>query len=265
MWQLSRIDLTSVAVGGTAILGAIVNVRAAIVISRRSRASAACEPEATTSAERRIDRAEAARERSSPITRLAVALVEILIAGLVFAHLVSPGIAYAVLCLSLVANYIVDLISEERARRRRAAILQRSRGVDPALMTWIVIAAASPLLLFQYFLAAPNRIAAIVVACCVVAMAAIAWRIASALPILLGDDLVAEQRVDQATRTDRTGYICVLAIGVVFVFACFVNQVPGTANDRIILPAVFAWIGIFLWRLIYARRLSRALLSSEAK
>jgi len=252
-------DIESLAVFATAIFTGVVYLRSARAAQKPCDSAAAYEIEPSE----RVHRADVARTRVTALPRYIVACLAFGIAVGVLVHFVAPTVAYAILCLSLVARSVADLISEERAPRRRAALLQRSRRVDPVLLTWIGLAAISALLLAPYFLVKEDRLAAIVVAGCVVMMALVAWRIASAPPILFGNDLEAEQVVDRETRAIRTGLTCTLAVGTVFVFACFVGASPSIAYNRIaILATPVVWAGMWIWQSIYARRLSRTTLAS---
>ncbi len=252
-------DLESAVVCAFALLCGIVYLRSALA-ARSADGAAACEPPAGVRTQQRLQRADHARTRTAAFPRYAVACVAFATAGCLLAHLIPAAVAYAVLCLAMVTRAVADQISEERAPRRRAAVLGRSRGVDYVLLTWIALTAASAFFLFPYVVSGSDRLSAIVVALCVAAMAFVAWRIASAPPLLFGDDLEAEQNVDRATRATRTGLTCVLAVGTVFVFASFVEGPPSVNRVRIgiILGAVVVWAGIWLWQSLYSRRLSRA-------
>ncbi len=223
-------------------------------VESKSRAALLAEGGATLD---RIQRADVDRERKSPFPRYAVSAIGFLTAGVVLAHLVAPIVAYAIICLSLVGRCVADQIAEERAPRRRSAVIGRSRLLDPVLMTWIALTAASSLLLIPWLLDQTFRIASVLVAVCVLTMVAVAWRVASAPPLLFGNDLDAEQVVDRETRAIRTGNSCILTVGTMLAFYAFLggNRYAGAA-----LAAV--WVVIFAWKSIYARQLSRLSLTS---
>ena len=206
----------------------------------------------------RIQRADVNRERKSPLPRYAVSAVGFLTAGAVLARILPPAVAYAIVCLSLVGRCVADQIAEERAPRRRSAVLGRSRSLDPVLMTWIALTAASSLLLVPWLLDPPYRIAALLVAVCVLTMVGVAWRVASAPPLLFGNDLEAEQVVDRETRAIRTGNSCVLTVGTVLVFVAFLGGAMDNHYAGAALAALAAvCVVIFAWKSIYARQLSR--------
>lgn len=232
------VNVPSIAIAGTAIFGAFVNLWSGIAVSRMK--AAGCTDDDT-------------RLRPSAASRYTTAAAAFLVAAAVLTGFLSAVIGYGILCVLIVANFVVDLVREERARRRRAALLQRSRRVDIVLALWIVIALVSPLLLVPYAFDPVARIAALLVALCVLMMAGIAWRIASAPPILFGDDVEAELMQDRCIRTRRAGLTCVLAIGTVFVFLSFVRspQVGGT----FVVASLVAWVGVWLWQSLYLRQL----------
>ena len=208
----------------------------------------------------RLKRADAERERRSPAARYVISAVCFAAAAGVVSHLLTPAIAYVFILAALAARSIADQIAEERAPRRRSALLLRSRRVDPILMIWIGLAALSSLVLLPGILSEANRATAILVALCVVGMIFVAGRIATAPPLLAGEDLEAEEIVDRETRTIRTGNICVLSVGAVMAFIFFIDP---AALPSIIYPvSMVAWIGLVVWKALYARHLSRTSLVS---
>jgi hypothetical protein len=239
------------AVLGIALLMGIVYLRAAV------RHVAFCEN--MVGGNDRIERAAAARERPALWARYTVACISFGTAAALLSHAVSAAGAYGVLCLSLVGVHAADLVAEERALRRRTALLGRSRRIDPILRVWIAVAVASSALLVPYLLGPSNRVAAAVVAVCVLAMAFIAWRIAAAPPLLLGDDLDAEAAADRVLRVTRTGLTCTIAVGSVFVFSSFIGG--SFARDWGISISFFTTFALWASEAVYARRLSRAALA----
>lgn len=225
-------------IAGTAIFGGFVNLWSGMTIAKAQ--SGRC-----------ID--EAIRARPSAVSRFVIAAAAFLIAAAVLTGLMSAVIGYGVLCVLIVANLVIDLIREERVRRRRAALLQRSRGFDIVLILWIALAIASVLLLVPYGSDPAARLAALLVAFCVVVMAAIAWRIASAPPILFGDDVDAELALDRRVRARRAGLTCVIALGTVFVFTSFVRSPE--AGSGVVLASFVGWVGVWLWQSLHLRRL----------
>jgi len=183
----------------------------------------------------------------SVVARYGVGAGVLAMGALVMLGIVAPAVAYALICLAMVAVYVVDLVLEERARRRRvASLVPRPRvTIVPAL--WAVAAALSTALVAPYVLDESNRFAASVVALCSVAMAAISWRIASAPVQLEGRcDIEMERRAVRATRASKSGVASILACGNVFVFASFANQASGgTPLERTAGSfAFFVWIGV---------------------
>jgi hypothetical protein len=233
---------------GLAVGGGIVFLQSAVSARASALSAPACE-------QSRIERADNVRERRPALPRYVLAGVSFATACALLAYAIPPTVAYAILCLVLAARCIVDQIAEERAPRRRSAVLGRSRRVDPVLSIWIAFAAAATLLLIPWVLNEPNRAAAIVVAGCAAAILAVAWRIATAPPLLLGNDLEAEQVADRETRATRTGMACFFAVAAVAAFLGF--------NRSSLSPAMLLLgFGLFGWMRIYARQLSRTPLAS---
>jgi len=109
-----------------------------------------------------------------------------------------------------------------------------------------------------------DRAAAIIVAACVTAMVLVAWRIASAPPLLFGNDLEAEQVVDRETRAIRTGNTCIVTLAPVIFFIGFVgtSSTPEHPISELFVPLLVCWVGLFVWMVLYTRRLARASLAS---
>lgn len=242
-------DISSWVFFSIAVLVGIVYLRSAMTAGRRE--------------QERIERADDARERSPALPRYIVAGVGFGTACALLAHSLAPAAAYAILCLAMVARCVADQIAEEQAPRRRSAFLGRSRRIDPVLLAWIGLAALSSLFLMPQLLEGPDRGVAIVVAACVAAMTVVAWRIASAPPVLLGNDIDAEQVVDRETRAIRTGNTCVIAVGAVGLFTAWAGFSQNVSFDRLgYILVIIVWAGLFVWKSIYARHLSRTSLAS---
>jgi hypothetical protein len=237
-----------------AVAGGIMFLRSAVFAASRTSATDEPEPGSEGREQSRIERADDARERTPALPRYVLAVVSFGTAGALLASAIPPTVGYAILCLTLATRCIVDQIAEERAPRRRSALLGRSRRVDPVLSIWIGVGLISALSLVPSVVDAGDRPAAIMVAGCAVAMLAVAWRIAIAPPLLLGDDLEAEQVVDRETRATRTGAACFVAVAAVAVFFGF----TGSSLSLVMLPLAFA---LFAWMRLYARQLGRTRLA----
>ncbi len=238
-----------------AVWGGIWFLRSAMSAGSRAGSSGTVEPGSDGCGQSRIERADNARERIPAVPRYILAGVSFGTACALLANVVPPTVAYAILCLALAARCVIDQIAEERATRRRSAVLGRSRRVDRVLLIWMALAAVSTLFLIPLILAQADRVAAIVVTGCAAAMVAVAWRIATAPPLLLGDDLEAEQIVDRETRATRTGMACFFAVATSAVFLGF--------NGSAVAPAfLLLGFGLAAWMLLYARRLGRTPLVS---
>lgn len=189
--------------------------------------------------------------------RIGFILATLSLGALAYGRILPPTVAYAALCLLVVTLSIVDVLQDERARRRRVAVLSRRPVVDSVPAIWAIIASASATLLVPYAMDPETRPESIVVAVCVVAMAIIAWRVASAPLQLAGNDPHTEQASDRASRTRRTGLTSVLAVGTVFVFTNLVT--PSSAAEPsyqhmareiafALTALILVWVFAFIWR-----------------
>lgn len=238
-----------------AVAGGIFFLRSAMSAGSRAGFADVLEPESAGCEQSRTERADHERERSPALPRYVLASVCFGTAFALLANAVPTTVAYAVLCLALAARCIVDQLAEERARRRRSTVLGRSRRVDAVLLIWMSLAAVSVLLLIPWVLDQTDRAAAAVVIGCAATMVAVAWRIASAPPLLLGYDLEAEQLVDRETRATRTGMACFFAVAAAAVFLSF----SGSAVAPAIMLLAF---GLAVSMRLYARQLGRTPLAS---
>ena len=246
-----------------AALQGVVFLRFALAARGRSGLHDRLELPADASNHGRIERADRNRERISPLARYVASAVGFGMAGLLLMHLVTPAVAYAILCLAIAGRSVADQIVEEQTPRRRSALIGRSRSVDPVLMAWITATAATAFVLVPWLLDQPYRFAAVVVAVCVAMMVVVAWRIASASPLLFGDDLEAEAAVDRETRAVRTGNACFLSMAAVTIFVAFVGGQRGFIDHRFVVWGLeFLCVSLYLWKSLYARRLSRIPLRS---
>ncbi|HET9028998.1 MAG TPA: hypothetical protein VFN49_02390 [Candidatus Aquilonibacter sp.] len=260
MLQLADFRNGVYAIGFTGLYAGVTFLWWGIDAAREARSRAA-ERATVSSQSDRLKLADDARERRSPAARYAVSAVGFLVAAVVLSHRITPSIGYALLCLALVARCITDQVVEERAPRRRSALLGRSRHVDPVLLGWIVIAALASLILIPFILDPASRLTAATIALCISAMLAVSWRIASAPPILSGDDLEAEQVVDSETRAIRTGNTCVLSLAALTAFV-FISGLPGGVDRLSALVPPLAGAVLLGWKTLYARSISRTSLAS---
>lgn len=234
-------------------------------LSASSRSSSGDEPTVRSDASDhgRIERADDKRERISPNARYAVSAVGFVVGCAVLAHVITPAVAYAFLCLSMAVRCISDQILEERTPRRRSALIRRSRSIEPVLLTWIALTAATPFVLIPWLLEQPYRVAAVMVSVCVLLMVTVAWLIASAPPLLFGNDVEAEQVVDRETRALRTGNACFLTVCAVSVFVAFTGGQQGFIEHRFTVWGLeLLCLALLAWRWLYARQVTRTPLTS---
>ncbi len=142
---------------------------------------------------------------ASGLARYIVAGVAVVIAILVGLNKTSAVVSYGLLCLALVSVYVVDLVREEHARKRRVASLAPRPMADAAPTVWVVIAAISPLMLTPYVVLREQLAPAFMVGVCALIMATIAWRLASSAVQLDGEDLQLERMRERAWRSKRAG------------------------------------------------------------
>ena len=129
-------------------------------------------------------------------------------------------------------------------------------------MVWIAVTLLSSLALMTFLQFGIERLPAAIAGACVLAMATIAWRIASAPTQLTSANPASERICEQVSRIRDSGMACVLACGIVFVFVNFVNGTLPTivGVERFWALATFvAWVGIWIWTIAYAKRLSRTM------
>ena len=198
----------------------------------------------------------------SGFRRFVVAPVALVIAVLVGLGIVQPAVAYGLVALAGVSAFLFNQLQEEHARRRRVASLVPRAATEIVPAVWILSAAASALLLTPYVVLGEQRAAALMVGICALAMAAIAWRIASAPAQLAGGDIRSERMRDRAMRSRRTGLTAIVAVGSVFVFLSLVNsELPVVTplqrlfdfTSLIVSVALLAWVA---WYVHHLDRLS---------
>ncbi|MGD1065944.1 MAG: hypothetical protein ABR975_03945 [Vulcanimicrobiaceae bacterium] len=203
--------------------------------------------------ERRCD-ADAAR------IRFIVVSVSLVIAALILTRVLSSVVGYAMLCLALVGSQLVNLLREEHAHRRRVASLIPRPAADAVPTVWVAIAVASVMMLAPYVILGEERVAALLVGLCAIAMAGIAWRIASGPVQLHGDNIRYERMHDRALRSRKAGLSAVIAIGAIYAFICFVNVGLSAVLplQRLLVPVAFVtWAGLAAWVWLYSHHLDR--------
>jgi hypothetical protein len=197
-------------------------------------------------------------DKTSARSRFFVAFVALVLAALVFLGIIAPSVGYGVLCLALTSVYLFDLVQEERARRRRVASLTPRPAAEAAPTVWVAITVASVLMLAPYVVLDEQRTAALMVTTCVLAMAGIAWRVASAPVQLKGEDIQFERARDRASRSRKAGMSAVVALGSVMVFIAFVNVgLPAVLpwQRMLYLVSLVTWAGVWAWVALYWRHL----------
>ncbi|MDQ6929988.1 MAG: hypothetical protein M3126_04905 [Candidatus Eremiobacteraeota bacterium] len=196
---------------------------------------------------------------ASAAARFAIAAFVFVIALLVALHVLEPVVGYSLTCFSLVAVFFADLVRDEHMRRRRVALLTPRAAADLVPTAWIAIALLSTLVLVPYVAGGINVAAALISAVCAIAMAAIAWRVASAPTQLSGKDPKIEQLHDRACRARQVGLTCVVAIGSVALFVSFATATPpsfGGLGRVTGIELLVVWAALWVWQVWYVRRIS---------
>lgn len=199
-------------------------------------------------------------DKASARSRFLIAFVALVLAALVLLGIIAAVVGYGVLCLALASVYLFDLFQEEHARRRRVASLTPRPVADAVPTVWVAITVASVLMLAPYVILAEQRTAALMVGTCVLAMAVIAWRVASAPVQLKGEDIQFERVRERASRSRKAGMSAVVALGSVMVFVGFVNVgLPAVLpwQRTLYLVSLLTWASVWAWVALYWRHLDR--------
>lgn len=203
-------------------------------------------------------RARSDGEASGPV-RFTLASAAFAIAALEALGELAPVVGYSILCLSLASFFLAELLLAERARRRRVALLTPRPAIDLVPTLWIAVTLLSTLALAPYLLGGIAVAPALITAGCAIAMAAIAFRIASAPTQLTGEDPQAERLRDRLFRSRQTGLICVVAVGILFAFVTFANETSsalGGLGRAISVATTIVWVGLAVWQFWYVRHIS---------
>ncbi len=197
----------------------------------------------------------------SAAARLLVGVGSLTLAVAVGFAVLEPVIGYALMCLLMVAAFAIDLIQEEHARRRRVASLAPRPRVEFVPALWTLVAVLSATLVLPFIVAGRDVLAALIVGVCTLSMAGIAWRIASAPMQLTGNDPARERIEERASRAQRSGISCVLAVGIEFVFACFTlkESTAGLSRWTVIALPFALWVLIWTATALYVRSIRRSL------
>ncbi|MDH2909448.1 MAG: hypothetical protein PXZ07_04950 [Candidatus Eremiobacteraeota bacterium] len=211
-------------------------------------------------------RARSRGEASGPV-RFTLASAAFAIAALEALGDLAPVVGYSILCLSVASFFLADLLLDERTRRRRVALLTPRPATELIPTLWIAMTLLSTSALVPYLLGGVAVAPALITAGCAIAMAAIAFRIASAPTQLIGEDPQAERLRDRLFRSRQTGIVCVVAVGTLFAFVTFANETSPTLGGlgrAIYLATTMVWVGLAAWQFWYVRRISIAATPSSS-
>jgi hypothetical protein len=132
---------------------------------------------------------------------------------------IPVGLLYALLCLVIVAVGASAFLQLRNTQQRRVAVLA-SRTPDQVIPPyWFLLAALSACSILPFASRSQWTLATVLVCISSLVTAFIAWRLTMLGAILTGDDVPAEQYVDERVRTYRCSTVMVLALIQPFVFA----------------------------------------------
>jgi len=133
-------------------------------------------------------------------------------------------VPYALVCLGFAIFTLLAYLRVHRATERRTAAL-RPRSIFTALPFFLIVAMicafATTLVLATY---PPARLGALAVAAATLILGVIAWRVAAAPALLVGDDPQWEYAVDQRVRLGRSRSISVMACALPVVLVSFATR-----------------------------------------
>lgn len=205
-------------------------------------------------------------DRVRAATRVAAAVASIVAGAFAYVGTLSPVVAYGLICLALSSVYVLDVLRDEGARRRRVVSLEPRPFIGMLPAAWLTIPALSIAMLVPYARTAEFRTAVVLVALCVAAIVAIGVRIATAPVALEGcDEPRIEALRERRSRYQTTGMCAVSAVGAIMVFISFSDATATTLSSLqwLFLPLAMAlWIGLALWvgaYTLYLYRMTSAL------
>jgi hypothetical protein len=194
----------------------------------------------------RIDRVLSAREASEGIPAKYgryLGLTIVALGGLELLAAVPLVLPYALLCLALAAFTLLAYLRLRRATERRVAPLVRRSALRVLSPPIIVAMSCSFVVTVAIAGSPPERLSAIVAAAAMAVLGFVAWRIAEAPALLLGDDPQWEHAVDAHLRICRSRNVALLvcAMGVVAVGLAYPALLEGLhLYAAIALNAVYA-------------------------
>jgi heme O synthase-like polyprenyltransferase len=200
----------------------------------------------------------------SATARFTIAALGFAIAILVALRDLESIVAYSILCFSMATVYLADLLRDERAHRRRSALLSPRPAAEAVPAVWIVITLLATLTYVPYLIGGIDVVAASISFACAIATVAIAWRVATAPTQLTSADPQAEHICERADRARKAGLACVVTIGTIFCFVVFAHTTHATPPiawglGRITFRELeCVWIGMGIWQTVYVWQVSRS-------
>jgi hypothetical protein len=194
----------------------------------------------------RVDRVLAARKEAEDIPAaygryLAMTILALGVLGLL--PVVPMVLPYALLCLAFAGFTLLAYLRFRRATERRVAPLVRRsalRVFSPVLVAAMICCFIATVGLAAY---PPQRVSAIIAVIAMLVLGFVAWRIAEAPALLLGDDPQWEYAVDARVRICRARDVAALACAtaVVVVGFAYPSLLAGFhLYGTIALPVVYA-------------------------
>jgi hypothetical protein len=203
-----------------------------------------------------IERRGAAEGRPAPIGRW-IGGVSLILAAFAATTSVPDALLYALLCLSIALASAAAFLRLRNSQRTRVAVLS-VRTVDQVLSpVWFALALASSLSLLTFVnlphWATPTILVCISSIACVI----IAWRLTQLGALLSGQDLPAEQLVDDRLRFHRSSMVLMFAYIQPFVFVTQIFDRAGAAQFATYVICWIAWAAFLIWTVLRQRRALR--------
>ncbi len=158
-------------------------------------------------------------------------IATIALGGLILVRSVPLILPFLLTCLAAAIVVLLAYSQVHRASQRRIAALTRRSplaAISPLVIAAVICSLAVTLVLAAYPL---MRLEGIVVAASTLILGFVAWRVASAPALLLGDDLEFEKAVDDRLRICRANSAALLACFPAYLFVVFAS-VSVLGDDR---------------------------------
>lgn len=201
----------------------------------------------------RFDAAVARREQAERLPRalgLYIGGITIAVGIIAAVSRIQPAVLYGVLCLIMSSITGITYMQLRNMQAKRVAVLAPRSATSVIPAYWYALSIVNALSILTFATHPELRIPAILVCLSSLATMALASRLAHLPALLSGDDVPAEQLVDDRVRTLRTCNVLSLAVVQPFVFC---SQLLKYAND-VQTATMFFTLAIFLAYMAWAAR-----------